>query len=125
MTVEDWGYQKYKEVGPSGYGPDLSSFDPDNVIDYYGRNYVVEMKGVTEDLTFDGNTAKYNSGGIQFWDENDTSNFFTDTVISNNVFTDFFNADPDGVLSQVESRHESSLVGGVVFSVVSVVKQAI
>jgi len=73
---------------------------------------------VTDGVQFVGNTAKYNSGGIQFWDENSAANYFTDTVISDNVFTDFFNADPNGLLSAWDSRHKSGIVGGVVVSVV-------
>ena len=84
---------------------------------YFGRNYVAEVKGITNNVGFDGNTAKYNSGGIQFWDEGNTSNFFTDTTISNNVFTNFENADPDGYLATTASRHESGIMGGVTFSV--------
>jgi len=105
--------------GPSGYGPDgyssLTSVT-NNQLDYYGRNYVVEVKGVTDQVTFDGNTAKFNSGGIQFWDEGDTANYFTNTLIQDNTFTDFYNADPNGLLATVESRHKSGLVGGVVVS---------
>ena len=110
--------------GPNGYGPD--GYGPDgyssltsvtnNELDYYGRNYVVEVKGVTDQVTFDGNTAKFNSGGIQFWDEGDTANYFTNTLIQDNTFTDFYNADPNGLLATVESRHKSGLVGGVVVS---------
>jgi hypothetical protein len=34
------------------------------------------------------------------------------------MLSDFFNADPNGLLAEVQSRHESSLTSGVVFSVV-------
>ena len=34
------------------------------------------------------------------------------------MLSDFFNADPNGLLSQWDSRHKSGITGGVVFSVV-------
>jgi hypothetical protein len=118
IDADNWGYAGFSGGGgPDGYGPEIAGSSILASVVYYGRNYVAEVKGVTDGVQFVGNTAKYNSGGIQFWDENSTANYFTDTVISDNVFTDFFNADPNGVLSQVESRHESSLAGGVIFSV--------
>jgi hypothetical protein len=110
--------------GPTGYRPTDSAYGLNSDAGagtsktFFGRNYVAEVKGTTDDITFTGNTAKYNSGGIQFWDENSSSNSFTDTVISNNTFTDFINADPDGFLSTVSSRHKTGLMGAVTFSVV-------
>jgi hypothetical protein len=111
--------------GPTGYKPTDSAYGLSGYgggagtgYTYYGRNYVAEVKGTTDDITFTGNTAKFNSGGIQFWDENNSSNSFTDTVISNNTFTDFINADPDGFLATVASRHKTGLMGAVTFSVV-------
>jgi hypothetical protein len=118
---EGYGY------GPLGYKPTesegaygISGYGGGAGTDFtfYGRNYVAEVKGTTDDVTFTGNTAKFNSGGIQFWDENDSANSFTDTVISNNTFTDFINADPDGFLVAVESRHKTGLMSAVTFSVV-------
>ena len=118
-----YGYGSEGGYGPTGYSPSgygLEGYGSGGGTDkvFYGRNYVAEVKGTTDDITFTGNTAKYNSGGIQFWDENSAANSFTDTVISDNTFTDFINADPDGFLSTVSSRHKAGLVGGVTFSVV-------
>ena len=118
-----YGYGSEGGYGPTGYSPSgygLEGYGSGGGTDttFYGRNYVAEVKGTTDDITFTGNTAKYNSGGIQFWDENSAANSFTDTVISDNTFTDFINADPDGFLSTVSSRHKSGLIGGVTFSVV-------
>ena len=118
-----YGYGSEGGYGPTGYSPSgygLEGYGSGGGTDkvFYGRNYVAEVKGTTDDITFTGNTAKYNSGGIQFWDENSAANSFTDTVISDNTFTDFINADPDGFLSTVSSRHKAGLIGGVTFSVV-------
>ncbi|MDC1468465.1 hypothetical protein N8380_07140 [Planktomarina temperata] len=112
------GYGGGGSGGPVGAVTDGSGATIDEeAYQYFGRNYVAEVKGITNNVGFDGNTAKYNSGGIQFWDEGNTSNFFTDTTISNNVFTNFENADPDGYLATTASRHESGIMGGVAFSV--------
>ena len=113
-----YGYGGGGSGGPVGAVTDGSGATIDEeAYQYFGRNYVAEVKGITNNVGFDGNTAKYNSGGIQFWDEGNTSNFFTDTTISNNVFTNFENADPDGYLATIASRHESGIMGGVAFSV--------
>jgi hypothetical protein len=111
-----YGYG-YGYGGPQGAVSDGTASYANQSYDFYGRNYVAEVKGITNGVVFDGNTAKYNSGGIQFWDEDNTSNFFTNTEIRNNVFTDFENADPDGYLATVSSRHKSGIMGGVTFSV--------
>jgi hypothetical protein len=86
-----YGYG-YGYGGPQGAVSDGTASYANQSYDFYGRNYVAEVKGITNGVVFDGNTAKYNSGGIQFWDEDNTSNFFTNTEIRNNVFTDFENA---------------------------------
>ncbi|MBT6366894.1 MAG: hypothetical protein HOJ68_12190, partial [Bacteroidetes bacterium] len=113
-----YGYGGGGSGGPVGAVTDGSGATIDEeAYQYFGRNYVAEVKGITNNVGFDSNTAKYNSGGIQFWDEGNTSNFFTDTTISNNVFTNFENADPDGYLATTASRHESGIMGGVAFSV--------
>jgi hypothetical protein len=109
-----FGYDGF--AGGDGYGKEAIAEAPTDKT-YYGRNYVSEIKGDADGVTFDGNTAKFNSGGIQFWDEGNTSNVFTNTAITNNVFTDFINADPEGYLSTVNSRHETGLMGGVMYSV--------
>jgi len=111
-----YGYG-YGYGGPQGAVSDGTASYANQSYDFYGRNYVAEVKGITNGVVFDGNTAKYNSGGIQFWDEDNTSNFFTNTEIRNNVFTDFENADPDGYLATVSSRHKSGIMGGISFSV--------
>ena len=113
-AVSSWGYDGFS--GGDGYGKEAIAEAPTDKT-YYGRNYVSEIKGDADGVTFDGNTAKFNSGGIQFWDEGNTSNTFTDTTITNNVFTAFLNADPEGYLSTVSSRHETGLMGGVMYSV--------
>jgi hypothetical protein len=117
-----YGYGSEGGYGPSGYIPSGYGITSDagggTSKTYYGRNYVAEVKGVSSEVSFSGNTAKYNSGGIQFWDENSSSNYFTDITISNNTFDDFLNADPDGLLASVSSRHKSGLMGGVTYSVV-------
>ena len=120
-TSMGYGYGSEGGYGPTGYIP--SGYGITNAggggtsYTYHGRNYVAEVKGDASNVTFTGNTAKYNSGGIQFWDEGDTDNVFTDIIISDNTFTDFQNADPDGLLADVTSRHKSGLMGGVTFSV--------
>jgi len=43
---------------------------------------------------------------------------FTNIAVQDNTFTDFLNADPDGLLASVISRHKSGLMGGVTYSVV-------
>jgi hypothetical protein len=111
--------------GPTGYKPldsayGLSGYGGGAGTDFvfFGRNYIAEVKGTTDKITFSNNAAMFNSGGIQFWDEDNSANSFTETVISDNTFTDFINADPDGFLSSVSSRHKTGLMGGVTFSVV-------
>jgi hypothetical protein len=115
------GYGGYGPTGyaPSGYGLDAYGGGGANQADYvyYGRNYIAEVKGTSDSVTFDGNWGLYNSGGIQFWDEASTSNVFTNITISDNQMNDFINADQDNMLSTVSSRHKSGLVGGVVFQV--------
>jgi len=122
ITSMGYGYGSEGGYGPSGYIPSGYGITSDagggTSKTYYGRNYVAEVKGVSSEVSFSGNTAKYNSGGIQFWDENSSSNYFTDITISNNTFDDFLNADPDGLLASVSSRHKSGLMGGVTYSVV-------
>ena len=93
VTPDNWGYAGFETGGPDGYGPDLEQIEELKDQTYYGRNYVAEIKGVTDGVVFDGNTAKFNSGGIQFWDEDNASNYFLNTEITNNVFTDFINAE--------------------------------
>jgi hypothetical protein len=123
--TEMGSYGGYGGYGPTGYFPDGYGLDAyggggDSQDDYvyYGRNYIAEVKGESSNVTFDGNWGLYNSGGIQFWDEDDPSeNFFTNVTISNNQMAEFVNADQDGMLDDVSSRHKSGLVGGVVYQV--------
>ena len=75
-----YGYGTEGGYGPTGYFPSgygLSGSGGGTSKIYHGRNYIAEVKGVSTDVTFSGNSALYNSGGIQVWDENDTSNYFT------------------------------------------------
>ena len=120
-TSMGYGYGSEGGYGPTGYIPSgygiTNAGGGGTTKTHHGRNYVAEVKGDASNVTFTGNTAKYNSGGIQFWDEGDTNNVFTDIIISDNTFTNFQNADPDGLLADVSSRHKSGLMGGVTFSV--------
>ena len=115
------GYGGYGPTGyaPSGYGLDAYGGGGASQADYvyYGRNYIAEVKGTSDSVTFDGNWGLYNSGGIQFWDEASTSNVFTNITISDNQMNDFINADQDHLLASLSSRHKSGLVGGVVYQV--------
>ena len=115
-------YGGYGGYGPSGYAPTGYGLDAyggggskqaDYV--YYGRNYIAEVKGDSDKVDFNGNWGAYNSGGIQFWDEGDASHSFDNTAIQNNQMSNFINADQDGLLATLSSRHKSGLVGGVVF----------
>jgi len=78
---------------------------------------VAEVKGDSDTVVFDGNWGAYNSGGIQFWDEGDADHTFNNTTIQNNQMSNFVNADQDGLLAAVSSRHKSGIEGGVVFQV--------
>ena len=115
------GYGGYGPSGyaPSGYGLDGYGGGGANQASYlfYGRNYVAEVKGDSDTVVFDGNWGAYNSGGIQFWDEGDASHSFNNTKIQNNQMSNFVNADQDGLLDAVSSRHKSGIEGGVVFQV--------
>jgi hypothetical protein len=121
VTSMGYGYGSEGGYGPTGYFPGgygLSGSGGGTSYTYHGRNYVAEVKGVSSDVTFSGNSALYNSGGIQFWDENSSSNYFTNITISDNTFSEMLNADPDGFLASVSSRHKSGLMGAVTFSTV-------
>ena len=115
------GYGGYGPSGylPSGYGLDAYGGGGSKQADfvYYGRNYIAEVKGDSDYINFSGNWGAYNSGGIQFWDEGDASHSFNYISIQNNDMTKFINADQDGLLETLSSRHKSGLVGGVVFQV--------
>ena len=115
------GYGGYGPSGyaPSGYGLEGYGGGGANQADYlfYGRNYVAEVKGDSDTVVFDGNWGAYNSGGIQFWDEGDASHSFNSTTIQNNQMSNFVNADQDGLLAAVSSRHKSGIEGGVVYQV--------
>ena len=100
ITKMGYGYGGEGGYGPSGYIP--SGYGIDNANGGGGTRRLT-MEGITSlksrdasTVTFSGNSAKFNSGGIQFWDEDNSANVFTDIVIQNNTFTDFINADPDG-----------------------------
>ena len=114
-SYSNWGYDNF--TGGDGYGTETLT-GAMTELTYYGRNYIAEVKGDTSDVTFSGNTAKFNSGGIQFWDEDNTSNKFTNITIEDNIFTDFLNADPEGFLDTAGNRHETGIMGGVTYSVV-------
>jgi len=122
--TEMGSYGGYGGYGPSGYLPTGYGLDAyggggssqDQYV-YYGRNYIAEVKGDSDVVTFDGNWGAYNSGGIQFWDEGDASHSFNSIAILDNQMSNFINADQDGLLAALSSRHKSGLVGGVVFQV--------
>ena len=115
------GYGGYGPTGyaPSGYGLDAYGGGGANQANYlyYGRNYIAEVKGDSDTISFDGNWGLYNSGGIQFWDEGITGHHFNSISITDNQMAAFINADQDGLLATLSSRHKSGLVGGVVFQV--------
>jgi hypothetical protein len=115
------GYGGYGPSGyaPSGYGLEGYGGGGANQASYlfYGRNYIAEVKGDSDTVVFDGNWGAYNSGGIQFWDEGDASHSFNNTKIQNNQMSNFVNADQDGLLDAVSSRHKSGIEGGVVYQV--------
>ena len=115
------GYGGYGPSGyaPTGYGLDAYGGGGNKQADYvyYGRNYIAEVKGDSDKVDFNGNWGAYNSGGIQYWDEGDASHSFNYTQIQNNQMSNFINADQDGLLETLSSRHKSGLVGGVVFQV--------
>ena len=98
-----YGYGGYG----GGYGGEWDGF--------FGRNYWIELKGSQEDVIFDGNVGQFNSGGIQFWDEGNVNNVFTNIEITDNLFMDFINADPGGNLVDAGTRHKSGLVSGIVW----------
>jgi hypothetical protein len=117
-------YGGYGGYGPTGYaatGDGLDAYggggskQSDYV--YYGRNYIAEVKGDSDTISFDGNWGLYNSGGIQFWDEGISGHHFNSVSITDNQMASFINADQDGLLASLSSRHKSGLVGGVVFQV--------
>jgi len=115
------GYGGYGPTGyiPTGYGLDAYGGGGSSQADYvfYGRNYIAEVKGDSDTINFSGNWGAYNSGGIQFWDELDSDHSFNSVTISQNQMSNFINADQDGLLETLSSRHKSGLVGGVVFQV--------
>jgi hypothetical protein len=122
--TEMGSYGGYGGYGPSGYAPSgygLEGYGGGGANQasylFYGRNYVAEVKGDSDNVDFDGNWGAYNSGGIQFWDEGDTDHSFNNTKIQNNQMSNFINADQNGLLDAVASRHKSGIEGGVVFQV--------
>jgi hypothetical protein len=125
-TITKMGYGYGGGVGygpsgylPSGYGLDAYGGNGAKQDDYtfYGRNYIAEVKGDSDIINFTNNWGLQNSGGIQFWDEGVSGHHFDTVNITGNQIADFINADPDGLLSTLSSRHKSGLVGGVVFQV--------
>lgn len=114
-----YGYGYGNEEGDGygygyGYGSDGGT-DTGGGEPYYGRNYWAEVKGITSNLVFSDNLGLLNSGGIQFWDEGNAENFFTDITIADNIFAGFINADPGGFLDSLAgtSRHVSGITGGI------------
>ena len=83
---------------------------------YFGRNYWLELKGVNTGVSISGNQGSYNSGGIQLYGETAGSSF-SHIVISGNTFKDFVNADPNGMLTDKQSRHWSGLMGAIDVSI--------
>lgn len=81
---------------------------------FFGRNFWMEFKGTNANVTIQGNDGQYNSGGIQLYGET-AGTTFEDFLISNNVFRDFVNADPTGVLG--EGRAQSGFMGAIALSV--------
>ena len=87
---------------------------------FYGRNYWFELKGVNDGITITGNTGAYNSGGIQFYGEEagagDVAYQFDNITISNNLFTEMYNADPNGLMQTVYQNGKSGLLGPITIS---------
>jgi len=120
---------------PYGYGgtsspdgfiePDAASGDTAAIVDstsddFYGRNYWFELKGVNDGITITGNTGSYNSGGIQFYGEEggagDVAYQFDNITIRNNLFTEMYNADPNGLMQTVYQNGKSGLLGPITIS---------
>ena len=89
-----------------GYGDDSAEF--------FGRNFWLELKGDNDGVTITGNDGQYNSGGIQIFGE-EAGYSFDNITISGNIFRDFVNADPNGVLGA--GRGQSGFMGAVSVSV--------
>lgn len=85
-----------------GYGGDGAEF--------FGRNFWLELKGDNDGVTITGNDGQYNSGGIQIFGE-EAGYSFDNITISGNIFRDFVNADPNGVLGA--GRGQSGFMGAV------------
>ncbi|ANB03164.1 hypothetical protein ECTOBSL9_2748 [Ectothiorhodospira sp. BSL-9] len=82
---------------------------------FFGRNFWMEIKGQNEDVRIVNNEGAFNSGGIQLYGEGDTAYRFDNFVIEGNQFSDFVNADPDGVLGA--GRAQSGLNGAIAVSI--------
>ena len=112
LEANGFGYGDANTDGPDGYGADGYGGT------YFGRNFWIEVKGVNSDVSITGNTGQYNSGGIQLYGEGNEAYSFADFTISNNVFEDFINADPTGVLDGT-GRSVSGFNGAINVSVLN------
>ena len=102
-----------EELGNSdGYGYGYGSGDGygGNGAEFFGRNFWVELKGDNDGVAITNNDGQYNSGGIQIFGENPGYSF-DNITISDNIFRDFVNADPNGVLGA--GRAQSGFMGAV------------
>lgn len=112
LEANGFGYGDVNTDGPDGYGADGYGGT------YFGRNFWIEVKGTNSDVSITGNTGQYNSGGIQLYGEGNEAYSFADFTISNNVFEDFINADPTGVLDGT-GRSVSGFNGAINVSVLN------
>ncbi|WP_288365919.1 Ig-like domain-containing protein [uncultured Marinobacter sp.] len=112
LEANGFGYGDANTDGPDGYGADGYGGT------YFGRNFWIEVKGANSDVSITGNTGQYNSGGIQLYGEGNEAYSFADFTISNNVFEDFINADPAGVLDGT-GRSVSGFNGAINVSVLN------
>ena len=103
---------------------DTAAITESSSSNFYGRNYWFELKGVNDGIKISGNTGSYNSGGIQFYGEESGVNAAGETVayqfdnitISNNLFTEMYNGDPNGLMQTVYQNGKSGLLGPITIS---------
>ena len=106
----------YGEYATDGYGYGSDGYGSDGYGDtFFGRNFWIEVKGTNDGISISGNEGQYNSGGIQLYGEGDVPYTFDNITIANNQFSDFINADPEGVLG--DGRAQSGFNGAISVSI--------
>ncbi|MCR9124487.1 MAG: Ig-like domain-containing protein [Rhodobacteraceae bacterium] len=95
-----------------GYGYGASGGDAT----HFGRNFWVEMKGTNSVVNISGNDGQYNSGGVQLFGD-EPGYQFNNISVTNNVFRDFINADPDTEGSVEPNDGLSGFMGAIAVSV--------